>query len=320
MTPAPFNTLPGDPKPVAQAFWLRAGDGLRLRAGHWRADHSHGSVLLFPGRTEYLEKYDTLARALNAAGFDVLAIDWRGQGLSDRLLADPRPGHVKHFSDYQRDVVELLVAADELTLPRPWHLLAHSMGGAIGLRALDDGLPVASAAFSAPMWGLYHAAPLLLLARGLSALAEHTGWAGRPALGSGGYDPFVLSTAFHDNLLTSDGPRWARNVAEAASWPELGIGGVSNHWLAEALAEIDRMATLPNPALPVLVGLGSDERIVSPTAIRKRVSRWPQARLMLLPGARHEPLMERDSLRGPFLDAIVKHFSGASGQKPAPAT
>jgi len=312
VTPAPFGTLPGDPSPAAKAFWLRTEDGLRLRAGHWQAENPRGSVLLFPGRTEYLEKYDSLARELNAAGYDVLAADWRGQGLSDRLIADPRPGHVGRFTDYQRDVVELVVAADELSLPRPWHLLAHSMGGAIGFAALHDGLPVQSAVFSAPMLGLNRSAPVLLFARAFTATAERFGWGERPTPGSGGYDTFVLRCSFQANLLTTDGLRWARTVAEAASWPERAIGGVSNHWLSEALAEIRRMSTLPAPTLPVLVGLGSDERIVSSSAIRRRVADWPSARLMLLPGARHEPLMERDSIRTPFLQAMLAHFAAAS--------
>nr|WP_281352091.1 alpha/beta hydrolase [Paracoccus aestuariivivens] len=288
-----------------------------MRAALWRSDSPQGSVLLFPGRTEYIEKYDPVALQLNAAGFDVISADWRGQGQSDRLIADPRPGHIAHFLDYQRDVIELVVAAKELGLPRPWHLLAHSMGGAIGFAALQDGLPVVSAAFSAPMWGLNRTWPVLQLARLITALAEKTGYSECPAPGSGGYDPFVLRASFRKNLLTTDGPRWGRIVAEAASWPEQAIGGVSNHWLSEALAECTRMAALPSPALPALVGLGSDERIVSPDAIRRRVRMWPEARLMLLPGCRHEPMMERDRIRTLFLDAVLTHFRTAA-QRPDP--
>lgn len=308
MDPAPFRSLPGDPHPLARPFWLWAEDGVRLRAGHWASDRPRGSVLLFPGRTEYLEKYNALALDLCGAGLDVLAMDWRGQGLSDRLIADSRPGHIGSFSDYQRDVVELVVAANELDLPRPWHLLAHSMGGAIGLAALQDGLPVDSAVFSAPMWGLHLRPPTRLLAIAMTALAQRLRLDERAALGSGGYEPFVLKCPFEGNLLTTDPVRWGRFVAEAASWPELSLGGVTNRWLGQALAECTRLAALPSPDLPVLVGLGSDEAIVSARAIRSRVDGWAGAQLMLLPGARHEPMMERESVRTPFLRAILQHF------------
>ncbi|CAM3957153.1 alpha/beta fold hydrolase [Paracoccus yeei] len=311
MTPAPFNTLPGDPLPMARAVWLRAEDGIRLRAAHWAAGGASGSVLLFPGRTEYVEKYNAVALDLNAAGYDVLAIDWRGQGMSDRLLADPRLGHVERFSDYQRDVVELVVAAQEIGLPRPWHLLAHSMGGAIGLAALAGGLPVASAVFSAPMWGLSLSNIMTRIAIGMVVVARTFGRHQGVAPGSGGAEPFVLKQGFLDNLLTGDGTRWGRFVAEADAWPDLAIGGVTHHWLAEALAECRRLAEIPAPPLPMLAGLGDGERIVSAQAIRDRVAAWPGARLLDLRSCRHEAMMERPAVRAAFLEAATAHFAAS---------
>ncbi|RDW13699.1 alpha/beta hydrolase, partial [Paracoccus thiocyanatus] len=228
MKPAPYNTLPGDPMPQARAFWLRADDGVRLRAAHWAAGGGSGTVLLFPGRTEYLEKYDGIAADLNAAGLDVLALDWRGQGMSDRLQDNARPGHIGDFADYQRDVVELVIAAQELDLPRPWHLLAHSMGGAIGLAALDAGLPVQGAVFSAPMLGINLRRVPAALALATARLGQWLGRGGHPAPGAGGEDSFVLVDPFRGNLLTGCGQRWGRLVAEAAAWPDISIGGASN--------------------------------------------------------------------------------------------
>ncbi|WP_199257970.1 alpha/beta fold hydrolase [Paracoccus binzhouensis] len=315
MKPAPFNTLPGDPLPTARAFWLRADDGVRLRVAHWPAGGAEGTVLLFPGRTEYVEKYAETAAELNAAGLEVLAIDWRGQGLSDRLQADLRPGHVGSFADYQRDVVELVVAAQELDLPRPWHLLAHSMGGAIGLAALEAGLPVDSAAFSAPMWGIALRGLPEWLVLGLVTILCRLGRSGRPAPRSGGEESFVLLDPFRDNLLTHDGRRWGRLVAEAAAWRDISVGGASNGWLREAILECRRMAALPSPALPALIALGDGERIVSAPAIRARAVGWPGATLLELAECRHEPMMERDPVRARFLEAVLAHFSAVAGPR-----
>ncbi|MFV0384855.1 alpha/beta fold hydrolase [Paracoccus sp. (in: a-proteobacteria)] len=308
MTPAPFYTLPGDPLPEVRCFWLRTEDGLRLRAGLWRARRPIGTVLLFTGRTEYLEKYVQVAADLNAADYDVLAIDWRGQGLSDRLQANPAPGHIADFADYQRDVVELVIAAQELDLPRPWHLQAHTMGGTIGMPALMGGLPVQSAAFSAPMLGINLRGLPESVALALAGLMIRLGRSGRPAPGSGGNDSFVLTDPYRDNLLTSDGPRWGRIVAETASWPEIALGGATNGWVHAALLECRRLAALPAPDLPALIALGSHERVVSAAAIRARAASWPGARLMELPDSRHEPMMERDTIRDAFLQAAIAHF------------
>lgn len=317
MTPAPYYTLPGDPVPKVRSFWLRAEDGVRLRAGYWPADDTGvdraGSVLLFTGRTEYLEKYGHVATDLNAAGYDVLAVDWRGQGLSDRLQANPRPGHIERFSDYQRDVIELIVAAQELDLPRPWHMLAHSMGGAIGLAAIEDGLPISSAAFSSPMWGIDFRFIPVPVVMALTGLMIRLGRGGRPAPASGGDHSFVLLDPFLKNLLTEDGPRWGRIVAEAVSWPEIALGGATNSWVHEAVLECRRLERLPAPDLPALIALGGRERIVSAPAIRLRAKAWLGAQLLELPDSQHEPMMERESIRSAFLQATVALFDQHRG-------
>ncbi|GLK64099.1 alpha/beta fold hydrolase [Paracoccus kondratievae] len=312
MKPAPFNTLPGDPLPTARPFWVRAEDGVRLRLAHWAAGNALGTVLLFPGRTEYIEKYAEVAADLNAAGFDVLAIDWRGQGMSDRLQPDKRPGHIEDFADYQRDVVEMVVAAQELDLPQPWHLLAHSMGGTIGLAALEAGLPVQTVVFSAPMWGINLRRVPEPLALALAGLARRLGRGERPAPATGGDENFVLLDSFRRNLLTGDGRRWGRLVAEAATWPDIAIGGPSYSWLRAAILECRRLAARPLPALPALIALGAREGIVSPRAIRSRTADWPGATLLELTDSLHEPMMERDAIRNRFLGAAIAHFHAAA--------
>lgn len=313
---APFRRLPGDGPSPACAYWLRSADGLRLRAGHWPAAEAvsgRGTVLLFTGRTEYLEKYAQAGADLAAAGYHVLGLDWRGQGLSDRLLADPRPGHIDDFAAYQRDVAALAGAARALDLPRPWHLLAHSMGGAIALAALTEdraGLEIARAAFSAPMWGINVAPFPPPVAQAVTGAALRLGGQGRPAIGTGGRGTWVLDAPFRKNLLTGDGIAWGRLVAEAQAWPDLTLGGASWGWVSRALAECARLAALPSPPQPMLVTLGSREQVVSPAAIRERAARWPGARLIELPDGHHEALFETPAIRRAALDAILTHFAG----------
>ncbi|MEL6587669.1 MAG: alpha/beta fold hydrolase, partial [Pseudomonadota bacterium] len=93
---------------------------------------------MFPGRTEYVEKYSDAAAHLAAAGYASAAIDWRGQGLTTRPRHNKRIGHVEDFHDYQKDVQAMLAVCEAEELPRPYMLLGHSMGGLIGLRAVMD--------------------------------------------------------------------------------------------------------------------------------------------------------------------------------------
>ena len=317
--PAPWfqEIAEGDgPAPPPRAFTARASDGVALRLAAWEGGAA-GTVFLFPGRTEYAEKYGPIAGRLGAGGLSMLAIDWRGQGLSGRLLPDTGVGHVPAWLHYQRDVDAMRAAAEALGLPRPWHLLAHSMGGAIGLRALLRGLPVASCAFSAPMWGIVFAAALRPLAHGIALASRPLGLGARVAPGTG-RAAYVAAATFEANLLTSDPERYAWMGAQLARHPELALGGPSLRWLDEALRETRALARLPSPAVPCLAAIGSEERIVDAATVGARIARWPNGRLDTYAGARHELMMERDAPRDAFLGNALAHFAAARAPGPAP--
>ena len=98
-----------------------------------------GTVCVFTGRGEQIEKYFETVRDLRDRGFAVAMIDWRGQGHSSRRLRDPRKGYVRDFSDFEVDVetfVQQVVLPD---CPPPYFALAHSMGGAVMLRVAHAG-------------------------------------------------------------------------------------------------------------------------------------------------------------------------------------
>lgn len=309
MQPAPFHQLPDDPLAPAAAWWLTAEDGVQLRVAHWQsAPAPRGSVLLLPGRTEYVEKYSRIAGSLSTAGYDVLSIDWRGQGMSARLQSNPRPGHVGDFADYQLDLLEMIVAATDLGLPKPWHLLSHSMGGCIALAGLHSDLPVATAVFSAPMWGINLRQMPHGVALGLAYLAGRLGRGGVAAPGSGAAGTYLLDEAFSANLLTLDATEWSLMLREAAAWPHLTIGGASYNWVGKALNECARLSRLTSPDIPALITLGGQEKIVSSAAIRDRAARWPDAELLTIDSARHEVMMCTAENKTLFLDAALAHF------------
>ncbi len=320
LSPAPFHQLPDSPEVPAEAYWLRSDDDIRLRVALWRAGTPAGTVLLFPGRTEYVEKYAPFAARLTAQGLNVLAIDWRGQGMADRLQDNGRPGHIGEFAQYQLDVVAMVEAAATLNLPEPWHLLAHSMGGAIGLAALMNGLPVQTATFSAPMWDINHAPMPRRVAIGLSQIAARLGRGGVSAFGTGGNGTYLLDEPFQNNLLTGNADAWARLVREAAAWPDLTLGGASYHWVRQALDECSRLATEPAPDLPTLITLGSKELVVSGPAIRRYAAGWPSAWLLELDNAHHEVMFETPDLQQQFLDAFIAHIhAGTAAAEPLAA-
>jgi lysophospholipase len=303
---APYNarTARND---TGAAHWVTAPDGVRLRIGHWPVDGARGTVIMFPGRTEYVEKYGPAAADFAARGYASQAIDWRGQGLADRLHANPAVGHVEQFADYQLDARAALDHARALGLPEPYHLLAHSMGGAIGLHALMEGYPVASAAFSAPMWGISITPPLRPIAWGLSTVSRPLGFSHVFAPGQQA-ETYVLREGFAANTLTNDPEMFALLKEQLEADPGLALGGPSLHWLNEALREARSLSQRPSPAVPCLCFLGSEEEIVDPARIRDRMARWPDGELVVLQGGKHEVILELPAIRSEIFDRCVAMF------------
>jgi len=303
---APFFADLADGPDGGHALWLTAGDGVRLRIAVW-PQGSRGTVLILPGRTECVEKYGRAAGDLAQRGYACVAVDWRGQGLSDRLAAMPMLGHVARFRDYQRDLGAVRAALATLNLPQPLFLLAHSMGGTIALRALIDGFPVQAAAFTAPMWGIRIAPTLRPLAWAIATGARAAGRGLSLAPGTN-LTCYLAVAPFEGNLLTTDAKMYGWMQSHVVSHPELGLGGPTLHWLHEALLECRRLRAAPSPPVPAVVFLGSEEKIVTVEEIRRRMGHWPGGTLELVPKAEHEVLMETPAIRARAFDRIAALF------------
>ncbi|MGB5558976.1 MAG: alpha/beta hydrolase [Paracoccaceae bacterium] len=306
METAPLlNDLAEGPK-GGVAWWLKAPDGLRIRAAYWPGGDK-GTVLLFPGRTEYIEKYGRAATELGQRGYGTLVIDWRGQGLADRMARDPMLGHVRRFANYQMDVKAMVALAEGLELPKPWYLIAHSMGGCIALRALHENLPVNAVAFSAPMWGINMASYLRPVAWTLSQAAS---WVRTDKIFAPGTkrESYLKIAPYKDNMLTTDADMYAYMQRHVAAEEKFGLGGPSLRWLNEALHETQRLRRLPAPTTPALTQLGTDETVVDTRPVHSVMKGWRNGRLEMIEGARHEIMMEKPGIRAGFFDAADRLF------------
>jgi len=310
VTPAPFHAELADAPPGVTCVWLKPGP-VRIRVAWWKVGKK-GTVLLLPGRTECIEKYGRAAGDLTQRGFSVITIDWRGQGLSDRALPDRMSGHVGDFAEYQADLDAMLAEAGRAGLPKPYFLIAHSMGGAIGLRALIRGLPIRAAVFSAPMWGISMAAWLRPVASLVTALARPLGLGHRYAP-STSPESYPLQVPFDGNVLTSDREMWAYMRRQIEVVPDLGLGGPTITWLGAALTECAGLMAAPAPDVPTICALGTAEKVVDVPPVHLRMAGWANGQLDLYPGAEHEIMMEVPSVRARFFDRAASLFDARRG-------
>lgn len=306
---------PGNPCPDgAVTGTIQTPDGVALRFARWDSpDDAKGTVCVFTGRGEFIEKYFETVRDLRQRGFAVAVMDWRGQGHSSRQLPDPRKGHVANFGEYEIDVETFMQRVVRSDCPPPYYALAHSMGGDVMLRAAHSG----------KRWfeRMVLVAPLIELPRGRSSrplrmlmrTLRRAGFGNSYVPGSN--VDRVRASGFPGNPLTSDPVRYARNAAISAQDPTLGIGSPTVAWLDAAFdttvefGDADFPSRIVSPVL--LVSAGADN-VVSGAAIERFAARLPAGSHFTIEGARHEILQEADIYRAQFWAAFDAFVPGAS--------
>ena len=134
-------SIPANPVPEgATVGTVKTSDGVVLRFARFEPPPGRkGTLCVFPGRAEFIEKYFEVVRDARARGFAVAILDWRGQGLSERALPNARKGHVFDFSEYDRDLESFVKEIVLPDCPPPLFALGHSMGAAVLIRSAQHG-------------------------------------------------------------------------------------------------------------------------------------------------------------------------------------
>lgn len=310
--------VPGDflatYRPADHYAFLQSGT-TRLRYAWWNGpDATRGTVLILPGRVEFIEKYATeVVGELLSRGFAVVALDWRGQGLSDRPLPDREKGHIDRFETYLTDLHLFLDTVVRPRLSRPILALCHSMGGHIFLRSLsvNGGAPFAAAILTAPMMGLKHQK---LLRNVLRITPPFRTLDRRYLYGTGHFDP--TKYPFEGNVLTHDERRFGFTERWFTADPRLALGGPTIGWCRQALRSIavaQAPGVLERIDLRILLVSAAQDELVDPASHGPVAARLPKGELVTVAGARHEVMMERDDIRVQFwatFDRLAEEICG----------
>lgn len=304
--------------PTFRALTVMTPDKRHLRGGLWElppGQTKRAICVLLNGHTEFLEKYQEVGDELVARGFEVLSLDWRGQGASERRVYGNRAGHIGNFEEYDSDLAALMLQAVEpiqrsLPAPIPVIALAHSMGAHVLLRYLHDHhRRFRCAVLLAPMLdvntGKYPREQVQLVTALFNLRKPST----RFVFGVEERDPLDLT--FEENAVTSDRARFERTQALLKTQPFLRIFGPTFGWLGAALQSMRRMrrkSYAEEIVTPLLVVGAGRDRVVHIQPIRDFVKLLPKARYVEIEDAQHEILMENDSIRTRFwaeFDAFI---------------
>jgi lysophospholipase len=310
-------STPKNPIPLgASTGDIEVRKGLRLRFASWQSvlRERRGTVCIFPGRAEFIEKYFEVVGELRRRGFAVAALDWRGQGGSSRLTRNPLKGHINDFAEYEEDLSHFMKAVVLPDCPAPYYALGHSMAAMVLFRAaVKRGCWFTRMVMTAPMVRI---AGLPLPHRLCGQLADGLtmfGFGKRAVPGDKA--KFRQDQPFEGNTLTSDRERFMRNFSVLQAAPELAIGPPTIGWLNAASDVIERVGNekfAPRVRVPVLMLAARDDQMVVSKAVEELAIRLRAGSQIVLRGSRHEILQERDSIREQFWAAFDAFVPGVA--------
>jgi len=280
-------------------------------------------LVISSGRSESYLKYKELSFDLFNLGFNVFLIDHRGQGLSERALENSHKGYVENFQYYVDDLATFIesIVSPHCTvngnIQKPY-LLAHSMGGAIAARYLQD-YPdnIQAAVLSSPMLGFNSGGiPDVITKSLIKTTAQINQWFDDTPWYFFGYTDYTQND-FDGNPLMHSELRHQQFSQLYHTTPAIQLGGITIKWLTESMTALEKIFTNINKiTTPTLVIQAGSDKIVNNQAQddfcqqlhQLHPQSCPNGKPLLVKDAYHELFFESDVYRLQTLTAVVEWF------------
>ena len=114
-------------------------DGLKLHYEMMVNPEEKAAIVMSHGYCEFTTKYAETMYYFYQMGYSVFIVEHRGHGFSDRQVEGFSKVHLNHFEDYVKDFhlfIEKVAKPESIT--GNLLLFAHSMGGGIGARYIEE--------------------------------------------------------------------------------------------------------------------------------------------------------------------------------------
>ena len=291
-----------------EAYFFPINEKDYVRVAFWNLESTKGTIILQSGRTEFIEKYYEVVSEFIQRGYAVAMMDWRGQGLSSRISANKRIGHIDKFDTYDNDLVKVMNEYFILKCPKPYIGFGHSMGGCLLTSYfISSNNLLDKCILCAPMLSVRANALSRRIVRTLGLL-EIFGLGTFP-MRKPTWDHINdvwFEEPFEENALTTDVNRFNRTYELLSNFPELGIRGMTVGWLKHALKRTDEFKSLDwGVAIkkPLLLLDATNDKLVNS---KSNVDLLGQSEMVTIASfdAEHEIMMENNEIRSQAWEAI----------------
>ena len=297
---APFLELDNYKTPKGiKTIYLPMIDGKKIRIAYWhnlfKEQNSKGTILLQQGHNEFIEKYYETIQEFLDRNFSVVCFDWRGQGMSDKMIDDSKKQFIEDFNIHEEDLKFIIKQFIAKTLPYPIIGVGHSMGGCILLSSLKKNENIfQKLILSAPMLGFKNEKFLMPFISLTSLLQNKEKYmiGSKPNMGK--------ETPFKENDLTNDESRYLRTQRLVRMKPEIRLWGITNAWskaVKKRLLYIREKDWAENIETDILFINSLDDEVVSSNHIIDTSKRLKNSKLINFEACKHEIFMEKDQYR-----------------------
>jgi len=309
---APYLELKNYHAPIGiQSYYIPMKDGINIRLCCWINDSegksSRGTILLQQGYNEFIEKYFEVIGEFLKRGFSVISFDWRGQGMSEKMLENKNKAFIQDFSLHDSDLENIMKDIIEPLFPRPYIGVGHSMGGCLMLSALYKHPDFFDKAIlSAPMLGFKNEILLMPVIAILSLFSKNDSYllVSKPNMGK--------ETPFEDNDVTTDKFRYERTQRLVRKSPNLRLWGVTISWAKAAKNRLKSMRAknwAEKIKTKVLIINNLNDQVVDPDKINIMSKRLLESSIIEFNSTKHEIFMEKDIYRRELWKGIDNYLN-----------
>lgn len=293
-----------------ESGYIDGDEGVKLYYEKYKVDNAKANIVISHGYTESLIKYHEMIYYFMLNGYNVFGIEHRGHGRSGTLgIADKTQVDVKDFNQYVTDFKGFM---DEIVMPnnenRKVLLFAHSMGGAIGAKFLED-YPgyFDGAILNAPMLEVNTGNIPMFLAKIIVECQMALGNGGKYVLGkepyTPKYDPAEISTSclerfeYFNDIVAND--------------EILQRGGASYNWTNESFKATEEIVKEDNASkveIPVLLFQAGQDTYVKSGGQNKFAKAAKNCEIKKIEGSRHQIFLEKDEILKPYLADVFNFY------------